>query len=209
MHSASNTTLPQCHRRTLSACCSPLLALPNGPAARQQHCCLRGDVGSRNPARGCEPWRGLLQSTPELCCSHPVPSGGALRRALTLALAAWLRHLRGGCRATWQLGRRAARWLSGSTLLFCCPGRLRVLHSLACASPVPASPEYKLLSKKGEGTFSEVLKATCIKNGKPVAIKCMKNHFDSLDQVCGRDRGPNCVPWGLVLTHRCAGEQPA
>lgn len=44
--------------------------------------------------------------------------------------------------------------------------------------------EYRLLSKKGEGTFSEVLKAQCIKNGKYVAIKCMKNHFDSLEQVC-------------------------
>jgi serine/threonine protein kinase len=39
------------------------------------------------------------------------------------------------------------------------------------------------VSKKGEGTFSEVLKAQCIKNGKYVAIKCMKNKFDSLDQV--------------------------
>lgn len=39
------------------------------------------------------------------------------------------------------------------------------------------------MSKKGEGTFSEVLKAQCIKNGKYVAIKCMKNHFDSLEQV--------------------------
>jgi len=28
-----------------------------------------------------------------------------------------------------------------------------------------------------------VLKAQSIKNGKYVAIKCMKNHFDSLDQV--------------------------
>ena len=43
--------------------------------------------------------------------------------------------------------------------------------------------EYRLVAKKGEGTFSEVLKAQCIKNGKYVAIKCMKNHFDSLDQV--------------------------
>ena len=43
--------------------------------------------------------------------------------------------------------------------------------------------KYRLLSKKGEGTFSEVLKAQCIKNGKYVAIKCMKNHFDSLEQV--------------------------
>ena len=43
--------------------------------------------------------------------------------------------------------------------------------------------KYRLIGKKGEGTFSEVLKAQCIKNGKDVAIKCMKNHFDSLDQV--------------------------
>lgn len=28
-----------------------------------------------------------------------------------------------------------------------------------------------------------MLKAQCIKNGKYVAIKCMKNNFDSLDQV--------------------------
>jgi len=43
--------------------------------------------------------------------------------------------------------------------------------------------KYRLIGKKGEGTFSEVLKAQGIKNGKYVAIKCMKNHFDSLDQV--------------------------
>ena len=42
---------------------------------------------------------------------------------------------------------------------------------------------YRLIGKKGEGTFSEVLKAQGIKNGKYVAIKCMKNHFDSLEQV--------------------------
>lgn len=50
--------------------------------------------------------------------------------------------------------------------------------------PAPAFPEYRLIGKKGEGTFSEVLKAQCIKNGKYVAIKCMKNHFDSLEQAC-------------------------
>lgn len=43
--------------------------------------------------------------------------------------------------------------------------------------------KYRLLVKKGEGTFSEVLKAQCTKNGKYVAIKCMKNHFDSVEQV--------------------------
>ena len=43
--------------------------------------------------------------------------------------------------------------------------------------------EYRLISKKGEGTFSEVLKAQSIKTGKYVAIKCMKNHFDTIEQV--------------------------
>jgi renal tumor antigen len=43
--------------------------------------------------------------------------------------------------------------------------------------------KYRLIGKKGEGTFSEVLKAQSIKTGKYVAIKCMKNHFDSFDQV--------------------------
>lgn len=48
---------------------------------------------------------------------------------------------------------------------------------------VTNAAEYRLVAKKGEGTFSEVLKAQCIKNSKYVAIKCMKNHFDSLEQV--------------------------
>ena len=43
--------------------------------------------------------------------------------------------------------------------------------------------KYRLISKKGEGTFSEVLKAQSIKNNKFVAIKCMKNHFDSIESV--------------------------
>ena len=55
--------------------------------------------------------------------------------------------------------------------------------SIAHPAPSPALSEYRLVAKKGEGTFSEVLKAQCIKNGKYVAIKCMKNHFDSLDHV--------------------------
>jgi renal tumor antigen len=43
--------------------------------------------------------------------------------------------------------------------------------------------EYRILGKKGEGTFSEVLKAQSTKTGKYVAIKCMKNRFESMDQV--------------------------
>jgi serine/threonine protein kinase len=58
--------------------------------------------------------------------------------------------------------------------------------------------EYRLVAKKGEGTFSEVLKAQCIKNGKYVAIKCMKNHFDSLGQV-GGSYGINAEAAGRVV----------
>jgi serine/threonine protein kinase len=43
--------------------------------------------------------------------------------------------------------------------------------------------KYKLVSKKGEGTFSEVVKAENIEDGKFYAIKCMKNSFKSLQQV--------------------------
>ena len=43
--------------------------------------------------------------------------------------------------------------------------------------------KYRPMGKKGEGTFSEVLKAQDTKTGKYVAIKCMKNHFDSVEQV--------------------------
>ena len=57
------------------------------------------------------------------------------------------------------------------------------MRILSCITTDPSYIEYRLVAKKGEGTFSEVLKAQCIKNGKYVAIKCMKNHFDSLDQV--------------------------
>lgn len=52
--------------------------------------------------------------------------------------------------------------------------------------PGISTAEYRLVAKKGEGTFSEVLKAQCIKNSKYVAIKCMKNHFDSLEQVASQ-----------------------
>jgi renal tumor antigen len=43
--------------------------------------------------------------------------------------------------------------------------------------------KYRLVSRKGEGTFSEVLKAQNVKDGRYYAIKCMKNRFDSIDQV--------------------------
>lgn len=43
--------------------------------------------------------------------------------------------------------------------------------------------KYKLIAKTGEGTFSEVIKAQYIKTGRMAAIKCMKSHFESEDQV--------------------------
>lgn len=46
-----------------------------------------------------------------------------------------------------------------------------------------AFAEYRLIAKKGEGTFSEVLKAQSLKNGRSVAVKCMKQTFKSLDEV--------------------------
>jgi len=53
--------------------------------------------------------------------------------------------------------------------------------------------KYRLISKKGEGTFSEVLKAQSIKTGKYVAIKCMKNHFESIEQVSQTTNIPACL----------------
>ena len=43
--------------------------------------------------------------------------------------------------------------------------------------------EYRFMSKKGEGTFSDVIKAQSITTGKFVAIKIMKNQFSSIEQV--------------------------
>ena len=42
---------------------------------------------------------------------------------------------------------------------------------------------YRLLSKKGEGTFSEVLKAQCKRTGSYAAIKCMKARFETMENV--------------------------
>jgi len=43
--------------------------------------------------------------------------------------------------------------------------------------------KYRLVAKKGEGTFSEVLKAQNIKTGTFYAIKCMKSSYKSKDEV--------------------------
>jgi serine/threonine protein kinase len=58
-------------------------------------------------------------------------------------------------------------------LLRCC---LLCAHALGCT-------EYRLVAKKGEGTFSEVLKAQSLVSGESYAIKCMKSAFKSLEQV--------------------------
>ena len=46
------------------------------------------------------------------------------------------------------------------------------------ASKTHAFSEYRILGKKGEGTFSEVLKCQHIKDGTYYACKKMKQHYD-------------------------------
>ena len=43
---------------------------------------------------------------------------------------------------------------------------------------------YKVIGKNVEGTFSEVLKAQNIQTGNFHAIKCMKQKYDDIEQVC-------------------------
>ncbi|KAK3718769.1 hypothetical protein QZH41_014035 [Actinostola sp. cb2023] len=43
--------------------------------------------------------------------------------------------------------------------------------------------EYRIIGKKGEGTFSEVLKVQDIRNGTYFACKKIKQRYDSIDQV--------------------------
>eukprot|EP00700_Malawimonas_jakobiformis_P001589 EC721859.1.p1 GENE.EC721859.1~~EC721859.1.p1 ORF type:complete len:117 (+),score=12.20 EC721859.1:116-466(+) len=43
--------------------------------------------------------------------------------------------------------------------------------------------KYKLISKTGEGTFAEVLKAVAIKNGEYYAGRRMKNDLESVEEV--------------------------
>ena len=84
-----------------------------------------------------------------------------------------------------DLKRDARDWLETRFSFFFSEASANFLprRLLTAAFLRAAATEYRLVAKKGEGTFSEGLKAQCIKNGKYVAIKCMKNHFDSLDQV--------------------------
>lgn len=43
--------------------------------------------------------------------------------------------------------------------------------------------KYNIISKLGEGTFSEVLKVECVKDGQYHACKCMKHKYFSVDKV--------------------------
>ena len=47
--------------------------------------------------------------------------------------------------------------------------------------PVERVSGYKVLGKKGEGTFSDVLKCQSIDNGTYAACKKMKQHYERLD----------------------------
>lgn len=40
--------------------------------------------------------------------------------------------------------------------------------------------QYMLVTKIGEGAFSEVLKSQSLKTGNIVAIKCMKNQYQNI-----------------------------
>ena len=43
--------------------------------------------------------------------------------------------------------------------------------------------KYTIVSKLGEGTFSEVLKVQCAQDGQYHACKCMKHKYFGLDKV--------------------------
>lgn len=64
--------------------------------------------------------------------------------------------------------------------------------------------KYRLIAKKGEGTFSEVIKAQNIKTGTFHAIKCMKSSYKTADQVRERcmDRWFALSPQHMQLSTR-------
>ena len=74
---------------------------------------------------------------------------------------------------------RIKKFLSWHRASFLC--RYGYLRSEQPLSHPAVTIEYRLISKKGEGTFSEVLKAQSTKTNKYVAIKCMKAHFYNID----------------------------
>lgn len=64
--------------------------------------------------------------------------------------------------------------------------------------------KYRLLARKGQGTFSEVLKAQNVKTSETVAIKCLRNSFESIEQVRGTDQPSTPAAGLLALTGRPA-----
>ncbi|XP_078592601.1 MAPK/MAK/MRK overlapping kinase-like isoform X3 [Branchiostoma floridae x Branchiostoma japonicum] len=60
--------------------------------------------------------------------------------------------------------------------------RVRAVSDFALGN-ILRSHEYRILGKKGEGTFSEVLKCQSIKDGQYYACKKMKQHYDSVEQI--------------------------
>lgn len=65
--------------------------------------------------------------------------------------------------------------------------------------------KYRLLARKGQGTFSEVLKAQNVKTSETVAIKCLRNSFESIDQVRATGQRSALAAGLLVLTGPRAG----
>jgi serine/threonine protein kinase len=59
---------------------------------------------------------------------------------------------------------------------------------------------YHLVEKLGEGTFSEVFKWRCEDRGTQVAVKCMKDMYQTMDEVSAKQvpsskRGRNDRGW--------------
>ena len=61
--------------------------------------------------------------------------------------------------------------------------------------------KYRLKKKIGQGAFAEVLMAKNLKKGSMAAIKCMKNHFKSVEQV-------NSLPEIYALKKLCPPSNP-
>lgn len=134
----------------------------------------------------------LLAVSPLLvqCLRFNQPDS-VLERCMRFSQAAWLG-------ATWEECLRFQSAAEHVRRLHCqahTPAVLRVPNVYAVLRKVSRTvvqllvplkdhlAEYRLIAKKGEGTFSEVLKAQCVKNGKMTAIKCMKSQFESEEQV--------------------------
>jgi renal tumor antigen len=59
--------------------------------------------------------------------------------------------------------------------------------------------KYKLIKKKGEGTFSEVVQAMNTETDKMYAVKCMKSSYKNVEQV----RSSNMVLRDIMSLYMC------